>query len=97
MPVNPNTPGQSLARATLASASTAWRNLTASQRVGWASLGVQMVRTDSLGQTYNLTGLQAFTSIYRNLTTLGVATVTDAPALSAPVDLLTAVVTATAA
>jgi len=73
----------------------AWRGLTDAQRAGWTSLGLQIVRTDSLGQTYTLTGLQAYCLI--NITNLdaGVATVSAAPALTSPTGLLTATITST--
>lgn len=96
-PVNPNTSNQTAQRAVLAAASEQWRGLTVAQRAGWTALGLQMTRQDSLGQTYTLTGLQAFTSVYRVLTLAGAATLTDAPVLTAPVELTSVTVTATGA
>lgn len=61
-------------------ASGAFRALTSAQIAAWAAYGAQLIRTDSLGQSYSLTGLQAFTSAYRIATTLGVTTLTAAPA-----------------
>lgn len=75
--------------------SQAWKDLTASQRLAWAALGLQMVRQDSLGQTYNLTGLQAFMSLNLNLKTVGGSAIFDAPALHAVNELDTLTVTAT--
>jgi len=83
-------------RTILAQLSQAWRALTSAQRAGWASLGQQMVTTDSLGQAGNMTGLQAFTSLNRNLTYAGSATISDAPALAQPAPLVTMTATATA-
>lgn len=54
-----------------------------------------MTRTDSLGQTYSLTGLQAYVSVNRNLNTVGAAALGFAPAFSPPSGLLTAAATAT--
>jgi hypothetical protein len=87
-PVNPSTSFQDAVRARLAAAATAWRNLTALQREGWASLGEFMERTDSLGQAYFLTGFQAFVSVRSNLAAAGDAALADAP-LYAPPDAMT--------
>lgn len=95
IPVNPNTTKQATQRATIQAASAAWRALTDIQRAGWAALGASMSRVDSLGQTYNLTGLQAYTSVYRNLVTIGVAPLSAAPALTEPTTLTSITITAT--
>jgi hypothetical protein len=52
-------------------------------------------RTDSLGQTYTLTGFQAYCSVNNNLLTLGSATVSDAPALTTPPGVSTVTITLT--
>lgn len=96
IPTNPNTTKQATQRATIQAASAGWRALTSTQRAGWAALGAQMTRQDSLGNSYTLTGLQAFTSAYRNLTTTSGTLLTDAPALAEPTTLLTLTLTATA-
>jgi hypothetical protein len=88
-PVNPNSTPQSDARARLAENSAAWRALTDEQRTGWAALGAQMTRTDSLGQTYTLTGFQAYLSVNGNRLAAGDAVVSDAPALATPEPLAT--------
>lgn len=97
IPVNPASTAQGLARTRLAEAAAAWRDLTAIQRAGWESLGLQLTRTDSLGQTYTLTGFQAYVSINALNDAAGNATVSDAPAISTPPSLLTATITLTAA
>ena len=56
-------------------------------------LGSNITRQDSLGQSYNLTGLQAFSLVNINHLDASVATVDDAPALLAPTGLLTLEVT----
>jgi len=88
-PVNPNTSFQTAVRERLTDLSQRWRTLTALQRTGWAALGLQIERTDSLGQTYNLTGLQAYTSLNANNLAAGNAIVDDAPALDEPASLVT--------
>ena len=95
MPINPNSDYQGAVRNRLAANSAAWRDLTDNQRAGWESLGAQMVRSDSLGQQYTLTGFQAYCSVNNNKAAAGDAIVSDAPALAAPVGLLTATITLT--
>jgi len=56
-----------------------------------------MVRTDPLGQSYTLTGLQAFASVNNNLAAAGDSRITDAPALEEPATMLTVTPTITAA
>jgi len=56
-----------------------------------------MVRSDALGQSYSLTGFQAFCSVNNTLESSGAAGVTVAPALLTPTGLLTGILTATAA
>lgn len=97
IPVNPASTPQGLARARLAAATATWRTLTDIQREGWTSLGLSMLRTDSLGQSYSLTGLQAFASVNSAKAAAGDAQVTTAPALITPPTILTATITLTAA
>lgn len=96
-PVNPNSTAQGAVRARLAVSAAAWRALTSAQRMGWAALASSMSRTDSLGQTYNLTGFQAYVSINNNNLAAGNAAVADAPGLVTPSALTTATITLTAA
>lgn len=56
-----------------------------------------MTRTDSLGQTYTLTGFQAYVSVNSNNDAAGNAIVAAAPALATPTGLLTVTITLTAA
>lgn len=96
-PVNPNSTAQGNVRARLAANAAAWRDLTDLQRAGWASLGQMMVRTDSLGQTYSLTGFQAYCSVNNNNVAASVAVVSSAPGLVTPSAFETLTPTATAA
>lgn len=95
IPVNPNTTFQSQQRARFGDLAALWASLTDLQRAGWASLGLQIQRTDSLGQTYTLTGMQAYIAINANNLDAGNAAVSDAPARLDPSGLLTATVTTT--
>jgi len=97
IPVNPNTTYQGAVRDRLALNSAAWRALTSTQRAGWATLGAAMARTDSLGQSYTLTGFAAYCSANNNNLAAGNAVVSDAPALTTPPGLTTATITLTAA
>jgi hypothetical protein len=96
-PVNPNSTYQGTVRNRLSVNAAAWRDLTANQRAGWESLGSQMTRTDSLGQSYTLNGFQAYCSVNNNNLAAGNSVVSDAPALVTPSGLLTATITLTAA
>lgn len=96
-PVNPGTAFQTAVRSRLATYAGNWRGLSVTQREGWGALGAQMTRTDSLGQTYDLTGFQAYVSVCANLVAAGDAAVTDAPALEQPDAILTLTPTLTSA
>lgn len=96
-PVNPNSSFQGTVRARLALNSAAWRGITANQKAGWTSLGLQMVRTDHLGQSYNLDGFAAFCSVRNNLAAAGDAAIVDAPPLVTPGPPATATITLSAA
>lgn len=97
IPVNPNSVAQGAVRGRMSVNSAAWRLLTAAQRAGWAGLGASIVRSDSLGQSYSLQGNQAYASVNNNRVACGLTPVSDAPALSTPVSLLTVTPTITAA
>lgn len=96
-PVNPNSTFQGVVRARMSANAAAWRALTNAQREGWADLGLSMNRTDSLGQSYNMTGFMAYCSVNNNKVAAGDAIIADAPALSTPATLLTMTITLTAA
>lgn len=83
-PTNPNTSFQTNVRANFGDLASAWRGLTAATQLGWTTLGENMTRQDSLGQTYSLTGLQAFISVNTNLLNAGQSIITNAPALQLP-------------
>lgn len=97
IPVNPNSSFQAAVRARLSDLVQNYRLLTANQRVGWADLGGQMIRSDSLGQSYTLTGAQAYVSVNSNRVAAGDAAVSDAPALIEPDPIATIVITLTSA
>lgn len=96
IPVNPSSAAQGLVRARMATNSAAWRSLTAAQRAGWSSLGLSMVRSDSLGQSYTLQGNQTYASVNNNRALTGLAPISDAPAIATPVNIITATMTLSA-
>lgn len=96
-PVNPRSAAQGQVRSRMSANAALWRTLTGNQRAGWTDLGLSMVRSDALGQSYNLTGFQTFCSVNNTLASSGGAGVTAAPGLVTPTGLLTGVLTATAA
>lgn len=75
----------------------AWKVLTATQREGWGALGAQFSRTDSLGQTYDLTGFQAYCSVNNNQLAAGNAVLPDAPLFALPAPIASVTPTATVA
>lgn len=95
IPVNPNSTAQVAQRTIMTTLSQGWRALTAVQRAGWTALGLTMIRTDSLGVTYTLTGLQAYTSLNRNLLYLGQTAISAAPTLIGVTAVASATLTAT--
>lgn len=95
IPVNPNTTSQSQMRARFGDNSQAWRTLTDAQRAGWSALGDSITRKDALGQSYTLTGAQAYIMVNNNNLDAGGAVVAAAPAILSPTGLLTGVVTTT--
>lgn len=97
IPVNPASTFQQIVRARLQTNADAWKSLTATQREGWGSLGSQFSRSDSLGQTYDLTGFQAYCSVNNNNLAAGNAVVADAPLFSLPYPMSTVTPTITSA
>jgi hypothetical protein len=95
IPVNPNTPLQSDRRASFAGFAQLWRGLTDAQRASWTALGTLMVRSSSLGESYALTGLQAYESVNKTLDIIGQAALTTAPAYTQPAAITSITVTAT--
>lgn len=96
-PVNPATTFQQAVRARLSTNAANWRDLTALQRTGWDDLGLQIIRTGTLGESYSLTGFNAFCMINNNRLQAGDAVVNDAPALAYPDPIATITVTLTTA
>jgi hypothetical protein len=79
-PVQPRTVAQQAVRATLASISSTWKTLTASQIAAWNSLASSISLKDSLGNTYKPSGSQLYTGSNVNLSDVGASLITAAPA-----------------
>lgn len=84
-PIQPRSQAQRNVRSNFTGFSKSWGStLTGTQRAGWDSLATTYPRRDVFGQTKVLTGLQMYQSCNRNLASIGVAAIADAPlALSA--------------
>lgn len=93
MPVNPNSTAQVRVRNALSAAAKNWRTLTDPQQAGWKTLGAQVQRVDSLGQTYFWNGFMCFVAVQSLLSAGGQPATTDAPSLPSPPQLETLVVT----
>lgn len=85
IPVNPNSPAQSSVRGNLATNAAAWRTITSDQQAGWEAYAALHPRVNSIGVTYQLTGMQAYVGVNSELANLGVAAVADAPTSDVPV------------
>lgn len=96
IPVQPRTSQQLDIRARLTAQAALWRTYTDVVREAWTSLGLQMLRTDSLGQSNPLTGFSAAVSVNNVLATYGQSVVSDAPLIATPTEVGSVVLTATA-
>ncbi|MDW8309105.1 MAG: hypothetical protein RMK20_07000 [Verrucomicrobiales bacterium] len=73
VPTNPRTTAQDAARNRLADASSAWRNLSQSERDAWAAYALTNPVLDRLGQAITLTGHQAFVRVRANYALVGLS------------------------
>ena len=64
-PGNPQSALQQGSRSVLAQCSRAYAGLSAEQALGWTALGSTITRTDRVGNTYSLSGIDAFTLVNR--------------------------------
>jgi hypothetical protein len=68
----PRSVSQQNARAQTGSLAAAWREISQAQRLSWDTLAANVLRTDALGQRFQLSGYALFVSCNRNLETIGV-------------------------
>lgn len=79
-PVQPRTPAQQAVRAQLSTLAAQWRGLTQPQIAAWNAVAAQVVRKDTLGNSYSPTGEQLYVGNNQNLINIGSGTVSDPPA-----------------
>lgn len=97
IPVNPKSSFQGVVRDRLSINASTWRTITANQRAGWKSLGQDINRSDSIGQSHSLTGFNCYQSVNQNRLAAGDAALTDAPLVSTPAPPTTLTITLTSA
>ncbi len=78
-PVQPRTPAQSERRAQLTVLSQRWRTLPEGNRAEWRALADELTRSDSVGMTYRLSGLQAYLQVNLWRALLGLTPLDNAP------------------
>jgi hypothetical protein len=78
-PKNPKTTNQQANRANFSTYTKAWRSLTAAQITGWNTLAGSSSLTDTLGNSYQPSGLQLFISCNRNLALIGATAIANPP------------------
>lgn len=93
IPTNPATSPQTAQRVAFSDISIAWRNLTQEQLDQWNAFGPEIVRTDSLGESYTLNGQTAFMYVNRNRVLTGQALLSVPPDVDPAPALLTAIAT----
>ncbi len=83
---NPRSPLQSNQRGILTDFATNWRNLTQPQRDDWDTYAADPAQdlTNSLGETYSISGFNWYVRINTHLTLAGEAPRDDAPTLTRP-------------
>ena len=97
-PVNPNTPAQAAVRLKFSENSGDFSNLlTPIQQQEWSDFAVSFPRTDSLGNTYILSGIAMFNSINQILRQYNLSVLTTPPLNLSVEKLLTVTTTFTVA
>jgi hypothetical protein len=79
-PKNPKTTIQQANRASFSTYTKAWRSLTAAQILGWNTLAANSMLTDTLGNSFQPSGIQMYISLNRNLALMGFSSISSAPA-----------------
>lgn len=99
LPVNTNSTQQTAVRSALTTLVVRWTSiLTSAQRSGWETWAANTPQTDSIGQTYNMTGQNAFISMNTMRIQVGLTVIDVAPIIFAGASLTpTGPVSATAA
>jgi len=95
VPTNPNTDAQSDIRAILATLSSGWSSVSASDRLSWDNWAAANPTTDSLGNEINWSGHQAYIALNSRLLLAGAAAEPAPPITSGPAALVTLAATFT--
>jgi len=80
-PTNPQSVRQMQVRNVLSTLAVAWSELTDNQRTLWTEFAVERPRTDSLGNSYTLTGLQMFCAMNCVVVDAGGTAIDEPPAI----------------
>jgi len=96
-PTNPTTVRQTAVRTVLSSLSTAWAGLTSTQKQQWRDWASAHPSLDSLGQSFFLSGQQAYIALNARVIDFGGSAVATPPITNDPTSLLTFTATAGAA
>jgi hypothetical protein len=89
-PKNPRTTIQQANRASFSAFAKAWRSLSAAQIAGWNTLSSGSALTDTLGNSFQPSGIQMFVSCNRNLAQLGLGPLSSPPATKPSFPLIVA-------
>jgi hypothetical protein len=81
VPTNPNTGFQQAVRSNLSNASQAFRLLDAGEQASWATYAAGTPRVNRLGDTITLTAQQMYVAVNSLAALLGLAPMTNAPAV----------------
>lgn len=79
-PANPQTSYQGLARSIFGSISTAWRDLSESNRASWQGAVDSFTKTNAFGDSYSPSGKNLFTGLNASLLNIDQPMITTAPA-----------------
>ena len=80
-PVNRGTTLQQNVRSSLTTIAQLWRTISDTARAGWESLASEVSRTNIFGDNVKLTGFNLFVRLNRELNNIGVANISNAPAI----------------
>lgn len=80
-PVNPQTAKQQAERSLMGNLAQTWSTLSASDQAAWDNLGAQVTRINRFGDSTIYTGFALFMRLNRNLSVIGQAAITTAPAI----------------
>lgn len=84
VPTNPQSTRQLLTRGYLTTLSRAWAGLTAGQRADWATWAAENPVTDWTGNSYAMTGLNAYLKLNSVVLDMGASAVATPPAAAGP-------------